>query len=76
MLVLPTPAAWDVFGVGSYVWHDGALGRVHAKGHADATIAVFTGQDERIRPSTERDGSGGHRKCLAKDGLCKGCAKK
>ena len=27
-----------------------------------------------IRPSTERDGSGGHRACRAKDGLCKGCA--
>ena len=39
---LPTPAAWDVVGVGSYVWHDGALGRVRAKGHADATIVVFT----------------------------------
>ena len=39
---LPTPAAWDVVGVGSYVWHDGALGRVRAKGHADATVAVFT----------------------------------
>ena len=23
---LPTTAAWDVIGVGSYVWHDGALG--------------------------------------------------
>ena len=39
---LPTPAAWDVVGIGSYVWYDGALGRVRAKGHADATIAVFT----------------------------------
>ena len=39
---LPTPAAWDVVGVGSYIWHNGALGRVRAKGHADATIAVFT----------------------------------
>ena len=39
---LPTPAAWDVVGVGSYVWHDSALGRVRAKGHAGATIAVFT----------------------------------
>ena len=38
----PTPAAWDVVGVGSYIWHNGALGRVRAKGHADATIAVFT----------------------------------
>ena len=33
-------------------------------------------QAEPIRPSTERDGSGGHRACRAKDGLCKGCAKK
>ena len=39
---LPTPAAWDVFGVGSYVWHDGALGRVRAKGHSGAALAVFT----------------------------------
>ena len=39
---LPTPAAWDVVGIGSYVWHDGALGRVRSKGHAGATIAVFT----------------------------------
>ena len=39
---LPTTAAWDVVGVGSYVWHDGALGRVRAKGHAGATIAVYT----------------------------------
>ena len=38
----PTPAAWKVVGVGSYVWHGGVLGRVRAKGHADATIAVFT----------------------------------
>ena len=30
---LPTPAAWDVVGVVSYVWHDGALGCVRAKGH-------------------------------------------
>ena len=28
--------------MGSYVWHDGALGRVCVKGHAGATIAVFT----------------------------------
>ena len=39
---LPTTAAWDVVGVGSYVWHDGALGRVRAKGHAGAMIAVYT----------------------------------
>ena len=39
---LPTPAAWDTIGIGSYVWCDGALGRVRAKGHADATITVFT----------------------------------
>ena len=39
---LPTPAAWDVVDIGSYVWHDGTLGRVRAKGHAGATIAVFT----------------------------------
>ena len=39
---LPTIAARDVVGVGSYVWHDGALGRVRSKGHAGATIAVFT----------------------------------
>ena len=39
---LPTPAAWDVVGIGSCVWHDGTLGRVRAKGHAGATIAVFT----------------------------------
>ena len=39
---LPTPAAWDVVSIGSYVWHDGTLGRVRAKGHAGATIAVFT----------------------------------
>ena len=38
----PNPAAWGVVGVGSYVWHDGTLGRVRAKGHAGATIAVFT----------------------------------
>ena len=28
---LPTPAAWDTIGVGSYVWCDGALGCVRAK---------------------------------------------
>ena len=39
---LPTPAAWDVVNIGSYVWHDGTLGRVRAKGHTGATIAVFT----------------------------------
>ena len=39
---LPTPAAWDVVGIGSYVWHDGTLGRVRAKGNAGAAIAVFT----------------------------------
>ena len=38
---LPTTAAWDVVDVGSYVWHDGTLGRVRAKGHSCATIAVF-----------------------------------
>ena len=30
---LPTPAAWDVVGIGNYVWHDGALGRVRSKSH-------------------------------------------
>ena len=39
---LSTPAAWDVADIGSYVCHDGTLGRVRAKGHAGATIAVFT----------------------------------
>ena len=39
---LPTPAAWDVVSIGSYARHDGTLGRVRAKGHAGATIAVFT----------------------------------
>ena len=39
---LPTPAAWDVVSIGSYVWHHGALDRVRAKGNAGATIAVFT----------------------------------
>ena len=39
---LPTPAAWDVVGIGSYVWHDGTLSRVRSKGQAGATIAVFT----------------------------------
>ena len=39
---LPTPAAWDAIGVGSYEWCDGELGRVRAKGHANATITVFT----------------------------------
>ena len=39
---LPTPAAWGTIGVVSYVWYDSALGRVRAKGHADATITVFT----------------------------------
>ena len=39
---LPTPAAWDVVSIGSYVWHDGALGRVRTKGHAGGTIAGFT----------------------------------
>ena len=39
---LPTPAAWDVASTGSYVWHDGALGRIRAKEHACATIAAFT----------------------------------
>ena len=38
----PTPAAWDVVDIGSYVWHDGTLGRVRMKGHAGATVAVFT----------------------------------
>ena len=42
---LPTPAAWGVVSIGSYVWHDGALGRVRAKRHAGATIAVFTVRD-------------------------------
>ena len=37
---LPTPAAWGVVSIGSYVRHEGALGRVLAKGHAGATIAV------------------------------------
>ena len=50
---LPTPAAWDLVGVGSYVWHDGALGRVRAKGHADATIVVFT-TDIALRRITAR----------------------
>ena len=39
---LPTPAAWGVVGIGSYLWHDGTLGCIRAKGHAGATIAVFT----------------------------------
>ena len=39
---MPTLAAWDVVGVGSYVWHGGTLGRVRSKEQAGATIAVFT----------------------------------
>ena len=39
---LPTLAAWDVVGIGSYVWHDGTLGRVRSKGQTGVTIAVFT----------------------------------
>ena len=39
---LPTPAAWDVISVGSFIWHDGTLGRVRAKGHESVTIAVYT----------------------------------
>ena len=39
---LLTPAAWGVVGIGSYVWHDGTLGRVRSKGQTGATIAVFT----------------------------------
>ena len=39
---LPSPAAWDVVGVGSCMMlHDGALGHIRAKGYAGATIAVF-----------------------------------
>ena len=30
----PTSARWDVVDIGSFIWHDGALGRVRAKGHA------------------------------------------
>ena len=41
---LPLPAAWDGVGVGSYVWHEDKLGRVRAKGHASATIVVFTAE--------------------------------
>ena len=51
---LPTPAAWDVVDIGSYVWHDGALGRVRSKGHDGATIAVFTA-DATPRRVTERN---------------------
>jgi hypothetical protein len=50
---LPTPAAWDVVDVGSYVWHDGALGRVRVKGHEGATIAVFAA-DVTPRRVTDR----------------------
>ena len=39
---LPTPAAWDIVDIGSCVWYDGTLGCVRAKGHAGATVAVFT----------------------------------
>ena len=39
---LPTPAVWGAVGIGSYLWHDGTLGCIRAKGHAGATIAVFT----------------------------------
>ena len=36
------PCGVDTIGVGSYVWCDGELGRVRVKGHANATVTVFT----------------------------------
>ena len=50
---LPTPAVWDVVDIGSYVWHGGTLGCVRSKGHAGATIAVFTA-DATPRRATAR----------------------
>ena len=52
---LPTPAAWDVVSIGSYVWHDGSLGRVRSKGHAGATIAVFTAEVTPRRVTARTD---------------------
>ena len=52
---LPTPAAWDVVSIGSYVWHDGTLGCVRSKGHAGATIAVFTAEATLRRVTARTD---------------------
>ena len=48
--------AWGVVvDIGSYVRHDGTLGRVRAKGHAGATITVFTADATPRRVTARMD---------------------